>query len=109
MRYACRNCKDDGMLHVYRLCPSCNGSGEGRHEGISCAVCKTGEVETLTYCGCDKGNEKYCEDHYDVDKEMDDYLEYIDDMQDSNEHKKYMLESAVCFYEWILEFGNILD
>ena len=29
------------------LCPQCNGSGEGRHEGNTCYACKgSGEINT---------------------------------------------------------------
>ncbi len=33
----------------------------------------------------------------------DEYVEYIDDMRDSYEHKRYMLNSDKCFREWVEE------
>ena len=46
--FACCGYEESGEEkdnHSYRYCGSCNGSGEGMHDGATCSSCKGSGVE----------------------------------------------------------------
>jgi DnaJ-class molecular chaperone len=48
----CPLCDDSGWVSA--ICPHCNGSGEGRHDGAMCWACR-GEGEKMVMCPECKG------------------------------------------------------
>ena len=101
----CSMCDNSGYTVTSKLCPFCNGSSEA-HDGSTCNLCHGGEVDVYDYCECTIGVEHEVTDHYNLEKEWSDYCEFVNDSEDSHEHKSFMISSQECFHEYVLEFGN---
>ena len=58
----CREC--EGMGRVWTTCGSCDGSGEGRHDGSRCINCGGNGVEPNDECqDCGGSGKIDCEDY----------------------------------------------
>jgi hypothetical protein len=68
----CSKCEDGT---VFELCNTCNGSGEGMHDGSICLSCN-GVGEHRYYCTCDEGA--------DLEVTASEYLveSYLDGLED---------------------------
>jgi len=52
---------------------------------------------------------KPIDERYDLDAEWDNYAQHVDEMQDSYDHKQFMIESDDCFEEWLEEYGTEIE